>query len=279
MSGLFVHHESVGSVNEPTRFSQSREEPTSSALCPCCSQHEHLGGSLISDCLKTSGCQDLKEPTTIALKDKRFIQCHLARLAGRSFRNNGHQQVIEPGLRNRHSSICLPSGSLGSSRTEYNSGYFYVYVTMTRFQEGYKGYQQGGRLPPYSVETSISDTVVVDTMKNPIGWEITREHDETPAGACLEFLGNIDKGTASGLEELHDARSFALEQAQGKFSGYFDLYLFSPYPRRIGSTYTSSLDSFRTCLTGKFVFSTYLIKSVPDCAGLYRPLSHIGGAA
>ncbi len=71
-------------------------------------------------------------------------------------------------------------------------------------------YQRGDRLLLYLVEPSITDTVVVETLRHPIGWEFTREYNEKRVDAPLVFLGDIDKpmGTASGLGETHDARSF-----------------------------------------------------------------------
>ncbi|KAK0440124.1 hypothetical protein EV421DRAFT_1737503 [Armillaria borealis] len=54
-------------------------------------------------------------------------------------------------------------------------------------------YQRGDRLSLYPDESSITDTVVVETLRNPIGWEIALEYDEKRVDAHLVFLGNIDK--------------------------------------------------------------------------------------
>ncbi|SJL10993.1 uncharacterized protein ARMOST_14391 [Armillaria ostoyae] len=81
-------------------------------------------------------------------------------------------------------------------------------------------YQRGCRLLLYPFESSITDTVVVETLRNPIGWEIAREYDEKPVDAHV-----------GRQARLHDARSFvALVAVEG-------------------STYTGSMDSCRICLT------------------------------
>ncbi|KAK0216263.1 hypothetical protein IW262DRAFT_1464798 [Armillaria fumosa] len=66
-----------------------------------------------------------------------------------------------------------------------------------------------GRLFSKPVECPILDTIVVETLLNPIGQEFTREYNKKPVCEHPASLGNIDKPLSWRFKEsvLNTSRS------------------------------------------------------------------------